>query len=91
MLRQSRDPYQVGVDVLVTSDGQAYRARITRVRQSFGQTYVDVEYEHAEGYNDPTEEWVELTRLTPGLTNSVNTHARAMETVRARNWTDMCG
>ena len=61
VLRQNRDPYQAGVDVLVTSDGQAYRAKIT---------CVDVEHEHVEGYDDPTEEWVELTRITPGLTNS---------------------
>ena len=62
VLRQSNTPYQVGVDVLVTSDVQAYRAKIIRVRQAFGQTYVDVEYDHTErvtttplknGWNSP--------------------------------------
>ena len=73
---------------MVTSDGKAYRAKITRLRNVGGMlATVDVEYDASNGFNDNVEEYVELHRLT--LDHNANTHAKAMESIRASTWAIM--
>ena len=74
--------------MLVTSDGKAYRAVVTRAWADSGETYVDVKYDSVPGFTSNVEEGVELHRLT--LTHDVNTHARTMEAVRASTWARAC-
>ena len=86
VLRQSKNPYYSGAKVYVEHEGKLYPATITRRHTSLA-VYVDVEYEAAEGFSDTTEDFVHESRLTPD--NNMNTHARAMESVRANDWSAM--
>ena len=74
--------------MLVTDSGNTYRACITRSFQENGQTYVAVKFDGCEGFDTDTEDKVEVDRLT--LDVNVNTHAKAMEVVRASTWVTMC-
>ena len=57
VLRDSRTPYRVGVNVLVSDDdGDVYPAKIIRVRRDNGRSYVDVAYEAHADYNENIEE-----------------------------------
>ena len=89
VLRQSKDPYHVDMRVLVDYEGDLYRATIIARHHDFMQNMqVTVEYDASDGFDENTEQAVAADRLTPD--NNVNTHAKAMETVRASNWTTMC-
>ena len=87
VLRQSKNPYHIGARVFVDNEGELYRAVITGKRNTLLVTYVDVEYDAVDGYDDNTETDVSLGRLTPDI--NINSHARAMEAVRASTWTGM--
>ena len=64
VLRKAKSPYDVGMRVLVTSEGKAYRARITCVWDMGGKKYLDVEYDTVEGFSSNIEEKVDEGRLT---------------------------
>ena len=74
--------------MLVTDGDEAYRAVVTRAYMDNGETYVDVKYDNVPGFTTNVEKGVELHRLT--LIYDVNTHARAMEAVRASTWARTC-
>ena len=88
VIRQAGDPYQLHARVLVDCEGELYRATITRRYTNTLGVYVDVEYDQVDGFTDNTEASVPASRLTPD--NNTNTHAKAMESVRASAWAHMC-
>ena len=88
VLRQTKDPFYEGARVIVDCEGEAYRAVITRRRNELLGISVDVTYDAVEGFDDNTEKRVATNRLTAD--NNTNTHAKAMEAVRASSWLEMC-
>ena len=81
VIRQAGDPYQLHARVLVDCEGELYRATITRRYTNTLGVHVDVECDQVDGFTDNTEASVPASRLTPD--NNTNTHAKAMESVRA--------
>ena len=88
VLRQSKQPFYEGAKVRVEYENKLYKATITRKRTTLGIYLWDVLYDAAEGFDDNTEQRIPTSRLTPDNNHS-NTHAKAMEAVRASTWATM--
>ena len=86
VLQQAKNPLYEGARVLVDYEGKLYKA-VVKNRHTLGAIF-DVEYDATPDFSDNMEYGVSADRMTADL--NMNTHAKAMEMVRASDWSEMC-